>query len=301
MDGVGKFWRYLTVSFIWGFATTLGAYAGTSVPSASPSPPASTSGPCATPAVTSIAVRPGIGRAPATSGSVCVAAPGEVVIDSGYRYQVTAGPGREYLTVYPEPVLLIGIARRTEVIVSPSMAYSRRSGVPSQGFPLVAGQQDAGVGIQHVLSDRPWIQQAMVLFATYPTGYPAGPSGFSIGTPTYLLSYAIAANVGNLGLSTSQGVLVSSGQNRAGFLQRYLSYQPTVNVSYPISTRATVLIEDQITAPTGPQAPTGNRALLGLQQTLSPNVVLDVEYEANLLPVPGFSQHSFGIGVTTRI
>ena len=269
----------------------------TPAPTSSPAP----AGPCDTPALASIAVRPGIGRAPATSGAVCVAPPGAVVIGVGYRDQTTVGSGRQHLEVFPEPVALVGVADRTELIVAPGLVFSHRTGI-SGNLPPRSGQQDAGIGAQVLVSDRPVLQQALALFATFPTGYPAGATGFSAGAPTYAVSYALAFNLGgNLGLSTSQGLVIASGADPLGMTERYVAYSPTVNLSYALATPTSLLLEDQITAPTGPRGPTGNRALFGLQQTLSPTVVLDFEYEVNLLPTPGFAQHSVGAGLTARL
>jgi hypothetical protein len=268
---------------------------------AADSPPAPI-GPCAEPALASIAVRPGLGRAPATGGAACVAEPGEIAVGLGFRYQVTIGAGRQNLAVYPGPVFLIGLPERNELIVSPSLIYSNRSGTNGSALMPAAGEQDAGFGLQHVVSDRPWTQQAVSAFATFPTGYPAGSSGFSAGVPAYTFAYTIAFGLGGAwGLSTSQGVVVSSGANASGSLQRYAAYQPTVNLTYALSPLTTLLLEDQITTPTGPSAPTENRALAGVQRTLSRNVVLDVEAELNLLPAPGLSQHALGAGVTVRL
>jgi hypothetical protein len=276
-----------------------GAVAGTMPAPAPSSTPAA--GPCAQPALPSIAVRPGIGRAPATSGAVCVAPPGAIVLGVGYREQATVGSGRQLLEVYPEPVALVGVAPRAELIVAPSLTYSRRFGTSGSGLAPIAGQQDSGVGAQYLLSDPAALQQALAFFVTLPSGFPTGPSGFSAGAPTYAVSYTVALTLGGpLGLSTSQGVLVASGSNPVHAIQRYVAYQPTLNFSYAAAARTTLLLEDQITAPTGPQAPTGNRALFAVQVVLSPNAVLDAEYEMNLLPAPGFAQHAFGAGITVR-
>ena len=270
-------------------------------PSPSPSAPAA-AGPCSQPALSSIAVRPGIGRAPATSGAVCVAPPGAVVIGAGYREQTTIGSGRQQLEVYPEPVALVGILPRAELIVAPGLTYSRRLGTSGSGFPALAGQQDVGLGAQYLLGNRPAFQQALAVVATFPTGFPVGSLGFSSGLPTYTASYAAATSLsGALGLSTSQGVVVASAQDASGNLRRYVAYQPTLNLSYAAGALTTLLLEDQISAPTGPDAPTGNRALFAVQRVVGTNVVLDAEYEINLLPAPGFAQHALGTGITVRL
>jgi hypothetical protein len=266
-------------------------------PAATPAP----SGPCKAAAVSSIAVRPGIGRAPATSGAVCVAAPGAIVIGFGYRDQVTAGAGRQYLTVAPEPVALIGVARRIELIAAPGLAYSNRTGGSGSSLQPGSGQQDAGFGAQILIGDQPSVQQAVSFYETVPTGYPVGTSGFSSGFPSSALAYTIAVNLGGgFGLSTSQGITVASGFDPAAALRRFTAFSPTLNLSYAASPPTTLLLEDQLSAPTAPGGPTGNRALLAVQQTLSPDTILDAEFELNALPQPGFHQHAFGAGITFR-
>jgi hypothetical protein len=198
----------------WLLATLLAVAVPAPAPSPQPSPsPTSAAGPCANPALASIAVRPGIGRSPATGGAVCVAPSGTVVVGAGYRAQVTGAAGmRQTLMVYPAPVALVGLPAHTEIIAAPGFAFSRRAG--SGAFPLAPanGQQDAGLGIQHLFADRPWTQQAVEFFATSPTGYPDGPNGFSAGAPTYQLSYAIAFALGAaFGLTLSNALLDSSG------------------------------------------------------------------------------------------
>jgi hypothetical protein len=274
------------------------------IPLPSPAPSASpAAGPCASPALASIAVRPGIGRAPATGGAVCVAPPGVVALGAGYRAQVTAGATRQTLLVYPAAVALVGLPARSELILEPGLTFSRRAGGGRNGLAALSGQQDVGAGFQHVVSDKPWLQQAVEAFATFPTGYPSGPSGFSAGAPTYQLSYTVAFSLSaRAGATLGLAALDSAGTNSAGAQQRYGGVQPAATLSYALSPAASLLLEDQIAAPGGPQGLTGNRALMGLQQAISPNVVLDAEYEINLLPAPGLSQHTvFEAGLTVQL
>jgi hypothetical protein len=248
-------------------------------------------------------VRPGIGRAPATGGAVCVAPPGTVVLSLGYRDQATTGAGRQELLVYPQPTILVGLADANEIIVAPSLAYSRRIGTNGSSLLPASGLQDAGAGFQHVIADQPWLQQSVEVFATLPTGYPAGPSGFSAGAPTYQLSYSAAIPLtARLGVSISQAVLVASAATPANAMQRYVAYIPSVSLSFATSPATTLLLEEQISAPAGPHAGTGKRALFGIQQAVSSDVVVDVDYETNALPAPGFNQHTtFEAGVTVRL
>ena len=122
------------------FAFVRSACAGT-MPLPSPSASPTATGPCAVATLSSIADRPGIGRAPATSGAVCVAPPGGVILEFGNRDQTTAGSGRQHLSVYPAPVVVVGIAKRTELIVTPSLSLSRRTG--TNGSALLADGRPA--------------------------------------------------------------------------------------------------------------------------------------------------------------
>jgi hypothetical protein len=268
-----------------------------------PAPEAS-AGPCAAPSVSSIADRPGIGRGPAASGAVCVAPPGTIVIGIGYRSQVTGnGSQSQHLVVGPAPVILAGVAGNNELVVAPGFGFSRRAGGPAFGLGPVDGQQDIGIGIQHLLSDRVLVQQAVELFATYPSGYPAGPSGFMAGGATYQFAYTVAVPLGTIfGLTISNTVNVAPGLAPDNAIQRYIAYQPSATVSIAITSSTTLLLEDQIATLTAPHGTSGNRSLLGLQQTLSPNFVVDVDYERNLLPPAGFVQHTtFEGGMTIRL
>jgi hypothetical protein len=253
--------------------------------------------------VASLADRPGLGRAVSINGAACVVPRGAIVVETGYRNQVTTAGGTSTLSTAFVPVVRYGIAGQNEIIVSPSLIFSRRTGANLGGtFVPASGMQDAGIGAKHLFRDRPWAQDALELFATVASGYPTGPFGFSAGAPTYLLGYSIAVPLTDrFGASTTQNIVSSAGINGAGLPQRYVAYQPSVGVSYALSALTTVLLQHQVTTPTAPGAGTGNRALVGIQRTLSSNVVVDVEFEMNLLPAPGFNQHALGAGIVVRL
>lgn len=258
---------------------------------------------CAQGGLASITNRPGIGRGITIDGSPCVVPAGGVVLEAGVRSQVTTGDGTSRLSTYPNPVVRYGIAGGNEIVLSPSLIYSRRTGADLGGtFVPATGMQDAGIGFKHSLRDRPWTQDALEVFVTLPTGYPTGSIGFSAGVPTYLLGYSASLSLNaRVGLTTTHNFTSSAGTNGSGAMQRYFSYQPSLGLSFALSSRATLLVQDQLTMPTAPGGLTGNRALAALQQTAGKSVVLDVEFEQNLLPTPGFNQHAFGTGLTLRL
>jgi hypothetical protein len=268
----------------------------------SPKPaPTQAEGPCGEGALSSISDRPGLGRSPATNGAACVAHPGTVIVEAGYRNQVTVGPGTQTLSAYPDPIVRIGLQGQNEIVVSP-YTYTQRTGYDkSSGFLPAAGSQDVGLGFKHLLNDNAWRQDAINLFVTFPNGHPNGASGFTAGLPTYTVGYSdVFAMSGAIGLSTTQNLILNAAPNSNGTPQRFFTYQPAVSVSYSLSPNFTYMIQDQLTMPPSPGAGTGNRALSGIQCTLSPNLVLDAEFEVNLLPQPGLSQHAIDAGLTVR-
>jgi len=268
-----------------------------------PSPkPATLRGGCEQGGLASITNRPGLGRAITINGSPCVVPAGEVVLEAGYRNQVTTASGTSWLTTYPNPVVRFGIAGANEILFLPPLAYSFRTGADLGGtFLPAAGIQDAGVAFKHSLRDHPWMQDALEVFVTLPTGYPAGAYGFTFSVPTYLLGYSASFSLNDrVGLTTTQTFNLNAGTTGSGALRPYFSYQPSLGFSYTLSSRTSLLLQDQLTMPTAPGGATGNRGFAAIQQSVGANTVLDVEFEQNLLPSPGFNQHALGAGLTLR-
>jgi hypothetical protein len=271
------------------------------VPSPSP-PPSTAQGGCEQGGLASISNRPGVGRAVTVNGSPCVVPAGEVVFEGGYRNQVTTGSGTSWLTTYPSAVVRFGTAGRNEILVLLPLAYSFRTGADLGGtFVPATGIQDTGVGFKHNLRDFPWMQSALEVFVTLPTGYPAGSFGFTSSIPTYLLGYSASFSLNDrVGLTTTQNFNLTAGTTGSGALRPYFSYQPSLGFSYALSSRTSLLLQDQLTIPTTPGGPTGNRGLVAIQQNVGANVVMDVEIEESFLPPPGLDQHAFGAGLTLR-
>ena len=65
--------------------------------------------------------------------------------------------------------------------------------------------------------DRAAVQDALELFATFPTGHPTGAAGFSSGMPSYLLGFSIAwALTPRLGLSNTDNVSLQNAPSVLG-------------------------------------------------------------------------------------
>ncbi len=232
-----------------------------------------------------------------------MAAPRQIVIGAGYRDQVTIGTSRQDLIVYPAPVILIGISGKSELIVEPGPSIANRFGGSGLPFTRAAGQLDAGVGFQHLVSDEASTQTAFEVFVTLPTGFPSTSNGFSAGGPTYQASYAVAqALTSRFGVTLSEAAVLSAGYVSPNTRQYYVGFQSSGTLSYATSPMTNLLLEDQLSTPSGPHGPSGNRALFGIQQTISPNVVLDAESEINLQPPAETSQHTlFEAGLTVLL
>jgi hypothetical protein len=274
-----------------GFALSLAAAQAQAAP---------TPGPCEQPgAIAAIVDRPGLGRPTANNGSPCVVPASHIVIEGGYRYQMTTGAdGTSTLAVLPLPLVRIGLARMELALQPPT--FSDRGGADLGGpFMPARGEQDVGLGLKRMLDDRPSFQDAVEIFYTAPSGTPQGTAGFSAGAPTYTLSYTTAfALRGNVGISVTQNAIDGASPLDPSGATRFFSYQPSLTLSYGFAPNFTLLASDQVTTPVGPTGGAGNRALIALQLVLSPAVVVDAEYEINLLPAsPSVRQHAFGAGV----
>ena len=267
--------------------------------------PAPTLGPCEQPgAIGAIVDRPGLGRPTANNGSPCVVPALHIVIESGYRYQQTMGiGGTSTLEVLPLPLVRVGLGAHMELGLAPP-TFSNRGGA-DLGNPFIParGEQDTGFGVKRMLDDRPSFQDAVELFYTGPTGTPQGTAGFSAGSPTYTLSYTtVFALKENFGISVTQNAIDGASPLDPSGATRFFSYQPSLTLSYGVAPNFTLLASDQVTTPLGPTGGTGNRGLLALQRVVSPGVVVDAEYEINMLPAsPSIRQHAFGAGVAFEL
>jgi hypothetical protein len=230
--------------------------------------------------------------------------PSHLLIETGYRNQVTtASGGTSTLSVFPLAVARIGLGKRTEFIAQ-FPAYSSRTGGALGGvFSPATGTQDSGFGFKLMLADRPSFQHAVEVFYTAPTGTPQGTTGFSAGAPTYTLTYTAAVPVnGRIGLSLTQNFIANAAPSDPSGAMLFFSYQPSLALSYGFAPSTTLIVSGQITTPAGPSGGTSNRGLIAVQRVVSPGIVVDVEYEANLSPaLPAQQQHAAGFGAAFQL
>jgi hypothetical protein len=240
-----------------------------------------------------------MGRATANNGSPCVVPPSRIVLEAGFRDQETTGAaGASTLDVFPLALLRIGLGGRSELILQPP-TQSNRAGTALGGvFVPATGTQDVGFGVKRMLSDWPAFQDSVQAFYTAPTGAPQGTAGFSAGGPTYTVSYTAAfALSGKLSLSITQNAIANAAPLDPAGATRFFSYQPAVALGYALTSNVTLFVSDQMTTEPKSIGGTGNRALVALQRVLSPDCVIDAEYEINALPAaPAARQRAFGFG-----
>lgn len=259
-------------------------------------------GPCEQPgAIAAIVDRPGLGRPTANNGSPCTVPRSHVVIEAGYRNQATvSSTGTSRLAVFPLALVRVGLGDRTELILQPPV-QSLRAGANLGGpFIPAIGAQDIGFGFKRMFDDRPAFQDAVGLFYTAPTGTPKGSIGFSSGASTYTLSYTAAFPIGmNTAISITQNAIANAAPLDPSGAIHFFSYQPSVTFGYGFAPNFTALVSDQITTS---NSGTGNRAFIAIQRVISPNVVLDAEYEVNaLVSAPSVRSRAVGAGVAFEL
>lgn len=250
-------------------------------------------GPCRQGDVASVVDRPGTGTATATSGSPCTVEPDRVVVETGYRNETDTGPGgTSKIASYPLTLIRVGIDKRDELVLLPA-TMAVRAGSAAPAFTPAIGTQDDGIGWKHAFHSRAWYQDAAEIFMTYPTG----TGGYTLGEPSFSLSYVGAFGLGpRVFASASAGVYQGPGTTPAGATQRYASLQPSLTVGYVIDDRTFVYANENWSFPNGPQDASGNVLLVALAHSITPRAVVDVETTYDLIPTPNYRQTSIGFG-----
>jgi Putative MetA-pathway of phenol degradation len=256
--------------------------------------PAHADAPCAAPAAATLADRPGTGRSPATGGAACVVPPGELLIESGLRRQVTSGPdgAAGVLASGPLTVLRYGLAPRLEVVFAPPVPQSRSARGPSP-FPAARGTSDATLGAKLMLIDRAAVQLSFGASYTPPTGSTA----FTAGAPTFTVglnsSFALSPA---LTLTIDEAVQTATGAFPDGTTRVYAVHAPSYAIALAVGPHDTLLLQDALLSRQGPLLPAGSRLALALQHAIGTRLALDVDLERNAAPLNG-AQHAVGAGL----
>lgn len=247
-------------------------------------------GPCHDGDVASVVNRPGIGPATESGGSPCTVQKGRVVIEIGYRNEIdVANGGAGRLSSYPMALLRSGLDKHDELIVIlPSMSLQAGNALTS-----AIGTQDAGLGFKRNIGNHRWFQDAVQFVITAPTG----TNGYSAGGSTLSLTYGGAFPVGKrVDLDAEVSVVDAPGTAPGGATRYFVSYQPSISISYSFDDRTSLTLNDNVAVPTTLAGGSSNVLLVALQRSLSPGAVVDVESEFNLTPAAGYRQRAIGFG-----
>ena len=249
--------------------------------------------PCAMPVAATLADRPGTGRTTSTGGAPCVALPGEWILETGVRRQVTTGPGQSsVLASGPLTFLRMGVARRFEVGIAPPEPQSR-SATRNAPVDAARGSTDLVLAMKYLVLDTARAQGSLGVSYSPPTG-----SGeFTAGAPTF----SVSANYGltlspRLSFATSQIAGTAVGRDASGANRSFFVYAPSYTLAYALDANDTLLVQDAIVSRQGPLLPHGSRGFVALQHAIGNRLAVDLDYERNLLPSLGSQSNSVGIG-----
>jgi hypothetical protein len=249
--------------------------------------------PCSMPIAVALADRPGTGRTTSTGGSPCVVLRDAIVIESGFRRQVTSSSGgSSTLADGPLTFVRAGIAKRLELGIAPPARQSRTFAGTSP-FDAARGTTDLVLAAKYLVVDTAVTQGS--LGASYAP--PTGTGEFTAGVPTY----SVSANLGlalsaKLSFTTSQVVGTAAGADASGANRTFFVYAPSFTLAYALDGATTVLVQDALVSRQGPLLPAGSRGFVALQRAVGNRLAVDLDYEINLASTAGPS-HALGVGL----
>jgi hypothetical protein len=249
--------------------------------------------PCSMPIAVALADRPGTGRTTSTGGSPCVVLRDEIVVETGFRRQITTSSGGT-ATLADGPLTFVraGIAKRLELGVAPPARQSRTiAGNPA--FDAARGTTDLVLAAKYLIVDTGVTQGS--LGASYAP--PTGTGEFTAGAPTY----SVSANLGitlssKLSFTTSQVFGTAVGADASGANRTFFVYAPSFTLAYALDGVTTLLVQDALVSRQGPLLPAGSRGFVALQRAIGNRLAVDLDYELNLASTAGPS-HAVGIGL----
>jgi hypothetical protein len=249
--------------------------------------------PCRMPIAVALADRPGTGRTTSTGGSPCVVLPGEIVIESGLRRQLTTSPGgSSTLAGGPLTFVRAGLAKRLELGIAPPANQSRAI-VGSPPFDAARGTTDVVLAAKYLVLDTGAAQGS--LGAAYAP--PTGTGEFTAGAPTFSLSANLGLTLSpKLSFTTSQVFGTAVGADARGANRTFFVYAPSFTLAYALDGATTLLLQDALASRQGPLLPAGSRGFVALQRAVGNRLALDLDYEINLAPRAGPS-NAIGIGL----
>ena len=249
--------------------------------------------PCRMPVAVALADRPGTGRLPSTGGSPCVVLRDEIVIETGFRRQITTASSSS-VTLASGPLTFVraGIAKRVELGVAPPAGQSRAV-TGNAPFDAARGTSDVVLAAKYLVLDT-GAGQASIGAAYAP---PTGTGEFTAGAPTYSLSANLGLTLSpRLSLTTSQIVGTAVGAGASGANRPFFVYAPSFTLGYALDGATTLLVQDALVSRQGPLLPAGSRGFVALQRAIGSRLAIDLDYEVNVAPTTGPSR-AIGIGL----
>ena len=255
---------------------------------------ATMSPPCAAPMAATLADRPGTGRTTSTGGAPCVALPGEWILESGVRRQITTNTGGSS-TLASGPLTLVraGVTPRLELALAPPAPQSRApSGIAT--VDAARGSTDIVLAGKYLVLDTQRAQGSVGASYSAPTG-----SGeFTAGAPTFSVSANVAVTLtARATFSTSQVAGTAIGADLANRNRSFFVYAPSYTLSYALDANDTLIAQDALVSRQGPLLPAGSRFVLALQHAVGTRLAFDVDVERNLRPTLGSAANAIGAGV----
>jgi hypothetical protein len=250
--------------------------------------------PCVMPIAATLADRPGTGRTTSSGGAPCVALPGEWIVETGVRRQVTddAG-GSSTLASGPLTLLRAGVTPRLELAVAPPEPQSRAiSGLAP--VDAARGSTDIVFAAKYLTLDTARAQGSIGVSYSPPTG-----SGeFTAGAPTFSAGANLAlAITARASLAMSQVVGTAIGTDASNRNRRYFVYAPSYTLSYALTGNDTLILQDALLSRQSPILPAGNRLVLAIQHAIGTRLAVDIDFERNLSPTLGTSANAVGAGL----
>jgi hypothetical protein len=263
----------------------------TPAPIATPSP--APERPCKTAAAAALGNRPGTGNSTASNGAACVVPRGELVVESGWRRELTWQPGYSVLGSGPLTLLRYGIAHRLELGIAPPANQSLFV-EPGTQFESARGTTDAALDLKYIFIDQEITQASVDLTYSPPTG----TGEFANGLPTYAISGNVAFTLSDRwSFAMSQQIGTNTGSNAAGLNVTYFDYTPSYTFAYALTGATNLLTQVALESRQGPVEPSGNRAFFAVQQVLGDRLAIDLDFERNLKPTVGLGpQQALGFG-----
>jgi hypothetical protein len=250
--------------------------------------------PCAMPIAAALADRPGTGRTTSTGGAPCVALPGEWVVETGVRRQLTTDSGgTSTLASGPLTLVRAGVTPRLELAVAPPEPQSRAiAGLAP--VDAARGSTDIVFAAKYLGLDTARAQGSVGASYSPPTG-----SGeFTAGAPTFSAGANLAlAITSRVSLAMSQVVGTAIGADANNRNRRYFVYAPSYTLSYALTDNDTLIVQDALLSRQSAILPSGNRLVLAIQHAVGPRLAFDVDVERNLSPTLGTASNAVGVGL----